>query len=51
LQVHDELILEVPACEVEKVSEIVKKAMQQSVKLQVDLVVDVKIGKNWAAAK
>lgn len=51
LQVHDELILEVPECEVKQVGEIVKQAMQQSVILQVPLVVDVKIGKNWSTAK
>lgn len=51
LQVHDELIIEVPEHEVEQVATIVKQAMQQSVKLQVPLVVDVKIGKNWAKAK
>jgi len=51
LQVHDELILEVPECEVEQVGKIVKQAMQQSVQLQVPLVVDVKIGKNWSTAK
>ena len=51
LQVHDELVLEVPKDEVEKVGKIVQEAMQQSVKLQVPLVVDVKIGKNWASAK
>lgn len=51
LQVHDELILEVPECEVKQVGEIVKQAMQQSVTLQVPLVVDIKIGKNWSLAK
>jgi len=51
LQVHDELILEVPADEVEQVRKIVKQAMEQSAELQVPLVVDVKIGKNWATAK
>ena len=51
LQVHDELILEVPEYEVEQVAAIVKQAMQQSVTLQVSLIVDVKIGKNWAQAK
>ena len=51
LQVHDELILEVPKGEVEQVGKIVKQAMQQSVTLQVPLVVDVKIGKNWSTAK
>jgi len=51
LQVHDELIIEVPENEVKQVAKIVKQAMEQSVELQVDLVVDVKIGKNWATAK
>jgi DNA polymerase-1 len=51
LQVHDELVLEVPIGEVEQVSKIVKEAMEQSVMLKVPLVVDVKIGKNWADAK
>ncbi len=51
LQVHDELVLEVLADEVEQVSEIVKEAMEQSVILKVPLVVDVNIGKNWANAK
>jgi len=51
LQVHDELVLEVPIGEVEQVSKIVKEAMEQSVTLKVPLVVDVKIGKNWADAK
>jgi len=51
LQVHDELILEVPKDEVEQVAKIVKQAMEKSVKLQVPLIVDVKIGKNWATAK
>ncbi len=51
LQVHDELVLEVPKHEVERVTNIVQEAMHQSVKLQVPLVVDVKIGENWAQAK
>lgn len=51
LQVHDELVLEVPKDEVDKVGKIVQEAMQQSVKLQVPLVVDVKVGGNWAQAK
>ena len=51
LQVHDELILEVIKAEVEQVQKIVKEAMQQSVQLQVPLVVDINVGKNWAAAK
>ena len=51
LQVHDELVLEVPASEVEQVAKIVKEAMEQSVSLKVPLEVDVNVGKNWANAK
>jgi DNA polymerase-1 len=51
LQVHDELVLEVPAHEVEQVAKIVKEAMEQSVSLKVPLEVDVNVGKNWADAK
>ncbi len=51
LQVHDELVLEVPASEVEQVAKIVKEAMEQSVSLKVPLEVDVNVGKNWADAK
>jgi DNA polymerase-1 len=51
LQVHDELVLEVPEEEVEQVAKIVKDAMEQSVTLRVPLVVDVNVGRNWADAK
>jgi DNA polymerase-1 len=51
LQVHDELVLEVLASEVEQVSKIVKEAMEKSVVLAVPLVVDINVGKNWADAK
>lgn len=51
LQVHDELVLEVPQEEVEQVARLVKMAMEQCVNLSVPLVVDVKIGENWAKAK
>lgn len=51
LQVHDELVLEVLASEVEQVSKIVKESMEQSVILKVPIVVDVNIGENWAKAK
>jgi DNA polymerase-1 len=51
LQVHDELVLEVPEKEVQMVAEIVKHAMEQSVKLSVAMEVEIKIGENWAKAK
>ncbi|MBP2663256.1 MAG: polA [Firmicutes bacterium] len=51
LQVHDELLLEVPAEELDQVASLVKQAMEQAVELTVPLVADVKTGRNWAEAK
>ncbi len=50
LQVHDELLFEVPDEEIELVSSIVQKRMQEVVFLSVPLKVDLKIGKSWAEA-
>ena len=47
LQVHDELILECPEVETEKVSTLVKREMEQVVSLSVPLKVSVESGKNW----
>jgi DNA polymerase-1 len=47
LQVHDELVLEVPAHELTKVEEIVRWAMELDQPLRVPLVVDVYVGPNW----
>ncbi|MBO6178324.1 MAG: DNA polymerase I [Selenomonadaceae bacterium] len=51
LQVHDELVIETVETEAQRVSEIVKDAMETVVKLRVPLTVDVHTGKNWAEAK
>lgn len=51
LQVHDELVLEVVAAERDKVTTIVREAMEGAASLAVPLVTDVKFGKNWAEAK
>ena len=51
LQVHDELVLEVPAAEVDAVSAILKETMEQVVRLSVPLDIDIHKGKNWAEAK
>lgn len=51
LQVHDELVLEVPRDELDIVQSVVKKAMEQAIKLDVHLTADVKFGPNWAKAK
>ena len=47
LQVHDELIFEVPINELEKVKTIVVKAMELNQPLRVPLVVDINCGKSW----
>lgn len=50
LQVHDELIIECPEAEIEKVSDIIKKSMENVVQYKVPLLVEVGFGKNWAQA-
>lgn len=51
LQVHDELLLEVPESELEKVSQLVKEAMEGAVSLSIPLDVDMQVGKNWCDLK
>lgn len=48
LQIHDELIFEIPDKSIAKVTELVKTKMETIVSLSVPLVVDVFIGKNWS---
>jgi DNA polymerase I len=51
MQVHDELLLEVPEREIAKVTELVKHEMETAVSLDVPLVADVGVGENWMDAK
>lgn len=51
LQVHDELVFEVPEAEVEQTSAVVKAAMEGAAELAVPLVVEIGVGKNWMDAK
>ncbi len=51
LQVHDELVFECPAHEVEELSDLVRAAMSDAAELSVPLDVDVSTGANWATAK
>lgn len=51
LQVHDELIIEAPEDEKDKVCEILKYEMENAVSLSVPLVVDMECGKSWYDAK
>lgn len=46
-QIHDELIFEIPRSELFKVKKIIKTLMENSTKLNVNLIVDMKIGTNW----
>jgi len=50
LQVHDELIFEVPEAEVEETSAVVSKTMEGAAHLDVPLVVDTGTGPNWDEA-
>jgi len=50
LQVHDELVFEVPEAELEKTTELVSKIMSGAAHLSVPLVVDTGSGLNWADA-
>jgi DNA polymerase-1 len=50
MQVHDELVLEVPQAEVERVRETVPALMSGVAQLRVPLVADVGIGANWEEA-
>jgi len=50
LQVHDELILELPEAEVDTVRPIVTEEMERVIELVVPLKVDIGIGKNWSEA-
>ena len=47
LQIHDELILDVPENEVDKVREIVRDKMENVVQLRVPLPVEIDVGKSW----
>jgi DNA polymerase I len=51
LQVHDELILEVPESEVLEMKEVVPKMMKDAIKLQVELETSCDIGNNWYELK
>ena len=47
LQVHDELVLEVPEAEVAAAAALVREAMEQVHPLRVPLVADLTVGPNW----
>jgi len=50
LQVHDELVFDVPKVELEEVTPVIEEKMSNAFKLSVPLVVDSGTGENWLAA-
>lgn len=51
LQVHDELILDVPKEELSRVEQLLKENMEDVVKLEVPLKINISYGENWEEAK
>jgi len=51
LQVHDELVFEVPGPELDELTQLVKHEMEHAATLSVPLVVDLGIGDNWLSTK
>jgi DNA polymerase-1 len=51
LQIHDELLFEGPAAEMDAASELVEREMCRAFELDPPLAVDVGIGKDWLGAK
>ena len=50
LQVHDELVFDVPKEEINTLQEMVKKEMENAFEINVPLIVDIGIGNNWLEA-
>jgi DNA polymerase-1 len=47
LSVHDELLLEVPRDEIDRLAPVVRETMEGALPLSVPLVVDIKVGDDW----
>ena len=47
LQVHDELIFEVPQAELKEMRQLVPETMSKALELSIPLKVDIKVGTNW----
>jgi DNA polymerase-1 len=48
LQIHDELLFDVPKDETQVFASLVRKCMEHCLTLDVPVKVDIKIGKNWS---
>ena len=51
LQVHDEMMIEVPENEIEEIKEILKTSMETAVELKVPLIADISVANNWYDCK
>ena len=51
LQVHDELVFEVPVEELDRASRLIKSTMENVTELDVPIKVEQKVGKNWYEAE
>ena len=51
LQVHDELIVEAPAAEAERVKALLKRCMEGVMRLSVPLITEISVGGDWRACK
>lgn len=51
LQIHDELVFEVPPTEIDTLADLVRHEMRSALPLKVPLQVDIKTGDNWAACE
>jgi len=47
LQIHDELVFETPAEEIDPLARLVSEEMNRAYQISVPLQVDVEVGKNW----
>jgi DNA polymerase-1 len=50
LQVHDELIFDVPTAEQAAMEKLVRREMEQAASLDVPLLVDLGVGRSWSEA-
>jgi len=51
LQVHDELVFEVPEAELDEMRELAARIMSTAIQLSVPVKVDTKVGRNWGEMK
>jgi DNA polymerase-1 len=51
LQVHDELVLEVPEVELAEAAGLVVREMKHAVELSVPLELELKVGRSWGAMR